>query len=67
MHTYTLHNKCTHIHMHTTIHKGEKSDLRKENLACRDLGEDLYSPQYRRSRRRNEWSEFMWSVCIVSA
>lgn len=26
MHTYTLHNKCTHIHihMHTTIHKGEK-------------------------------------------
>lgn len=27
MHTYTLHNKCTHIHMHTTIHKGEKSDL----------------------------------------
>lgn len=33
MHTYTLHNKCTHIHihMHTTVHKGGKRFTSIEN------------------------------------
>lgn len=54
MHTYTLHNKCTHIHMHTTVHKegkrftsiGGMKKKKRAKFACRDLEEDLYSPQY---------------------